>query len=156
MAAHRMGIRAPQDFAAGLLLLGVAGFALWQGAGLAAGTWSQLGPGMLPRTLAIAVGLLGLALVVEALLSSGERLERWSIRGPVLILGAAVAFGLTVRPLGLAVAGPLCMLIGAFASKETRWVEAVGFAVVMTLFCLGLFKWALGLPIPVAPWLLDY
>jgi putative tricarboxylic transport membrane protein len=156
MAARRLRIRAPQDFAAGVLLLGVAGFALWQGAGLAAGSWSQLGPGMLPRTLAILVGLLGIALVIEAALSDGERLERWSIRGPLLILGAAVAFGLTVRPFGLAVAGPLCMLIGAFASKETRWVEAIVFALVMTLFCLGLFKWALGLPIPVAPWALDY
>lgn len=156
MSAGRMGIRAPQDLAAGVLLLAVAGFALWQGAGLAAGTWSQLGPGMLPRTLAIVVGILGLALVVESMLSAGERLERWSIRGPVLILGAAVAFGLTVRPLGLAVSGPLCMLIGAFASKETRWGEAIGFAAVMTVFCLGLFKWALGLPIPVAPWAIGY
>jgi hypothetical protein len=27
---------------------------------------------------------------------------------------------------------------------------------VMTAFCVGLFKFALGLPIPLAPWLLGY
>ena len=35
------------------------------------------------------------------------------------------------------------------ASPETRPVELVVFAVVMTAFCIGLFRYALGLPIPV-------
>jgi heme A synthase len=48
------------------------------------------------------------------------------------------------------------MLAGAFASPETRIREVVIFGVVMTVFCVGLFKYALGLPIPVAPWLIGY
>jgi hypothetical protein len=61
-----------------------------------------------------------------------------------------------VRPLGLVVAGPLAIVIGAFASDEVRWKETLLFGAVMTLFCIGLFKFALGLPIPLAPWLLGY
>jgi len=149
-------IRSSQDVGAGVFLIALAVIALWQGAGLATGTWSQMGPGMLPRTLAIITGLCGIALVVSALMSDGARLERWSLRGPILILGAAVAFGLTVRPLGLAAAGPIAIIISAFASAETRWGETLLFSLVMTGLCLGLFKYALGLPIPVAPWLIGY
>ena len=72
------------------------------------------------------------------------------------MLGAVVAFGLTVRPLGLVVAGPLAIVISAFASNEVRWGETLVVGVLMTAFCIGLFKFALGLPIPLAPWLIGY
>ena len=67
-----------------------------------------------------------------------------------------MAFGLTVRPLGLVVAGPLAIVIGAFASNEVRWERTLVFGALMTAFCIGLFKFALGLPIPLAPWLIGY
>jgi len=149
-------VRAPQDVAAGLFLVAIAALGLWQGAELSAGSLGQVGPGMLPRALAALTGLCGAVLVMQAFASPGARLARWPLRGPLFILGAAVAFGLTVRPLGLAVAGPLVVLIGAMASRETRWIEAVVFAAVMTALCVGLFKFALGLPIPVAPWAIGY
>src|SRR5262245_35821857 len=90
------------------------------------------------------------------LLETGLPLEPWSIRGPVLVAVAIVAFGLTVRPLGLVVAGPVAIIIAAFASDEVRWVETIVVGVLMTAVCVGLFKFALGLPIPPAPWLIGY
>ena len=75
---------------------------------------------------------------------------------PLLVLGGVVVFGLTVRPLGLLVAGPLAIVVAAFASDEVRWKETLPFGALMTAFCIGLFKFALGLPIPLAPWLLGY
>lgn len=149
-------IRSPQDAGAGLFLLSLAAFALWQGADLTPGTLNQMGPGMLPRALAVVTGLCGLALLVQSFRTGNAPLERWALRGPICILGAAVAFGLTIRPLGLAVAGPIAVIIGGLASGETRWVETIVFGAVMTAFCIGLFKMALGLPIPVAPWLIGY
>ena len=74
----------------------------------------------------------------------------------LFVLGAILVFAYSVRPLGLAVAAPLAILIGAFASNDTRWGETLLFSVVMTAFCIGLFKYALGLPIPLAPWLVGY
>lgn len=149
-------IRAPQDAGAGLFLIALAVFALWQGADLAVGTLRQVGPGMLPRALAAITGVAGIAMVVGSCLAEGSPLDRWAVRGPLFILGAAVAFGLGVRPLGLAVVGPAAIIISAQASPETRWVESLVFGAVMTAFCLLLFKVALGLPIPVAPWLIGY
>ena len=120
------------------------------------GTLGGMGPGMLPKSLAVLFGLLGAALVLDSFLETSLPLEPWSIRGPVLVALAIVAFGLTVRPLGLVVAGPLAIVIAAFASDEVHWVETIVVGVLMTAVCVGLFKFALGLPIPLAPWLIGY
>ena len=149
-------IRAPQDFFAGILLIAVAAIALWQSSELTLGSLRQFGPGMMPRILAIGVGIFGLALVLISLLRDGAALARWSMRGPVFVLAAVMVFGLTIRPLGLAVAGPLVIIVGSFATSESRLAESAIFAVVMTVFCLLLFKVGLTLPIPVAPWLIGY
>jgi putative tricarboxylic transport membrane protein len=149
-------IKSPQDFVGGLVLIAIAAFALWQSNDLPVGSLGAMGPGMLPRSLAVLLGALGAVLAVSALLQAGEGLHRWSPRAMLFVFGAVVAFGLTVRPLGLAVAGPLAVFISGFASEETRWVETIVFGLVMTAFCIGLFKYALGLPIPLAPWLLGY
>ena len=145
-----------QDAGAGLFLIAIGLIGFWQSLSLSAGSLSQLGPGMLPRAISVLVALCGVALFAEGWVSGGERLARWAVRGPLFILGAVVVFGLTVRPLGLAVAGPLAVALSGFASRETHWLETIAFGVAMTVFCLGLFKFALGLPIPVAPWLLGW
>lgn len=145
-----------QDFVGGLTVIATAAFALWLARDLPAGSGGGMGPGTLPKGLAILFGLLGAALLVNSFVEKGERLARWSVRGPLLILGALVVFGLAVRPLGLVAAGPLAIVVAAFASDEVRWRETLLFGVLMTAFCIGLFKFALGLPIPLAPWLLGY
>lgn len=149
-------IKSPQDAGAGVFLLALAGIALWLGSDLPVGSLRQLGPGMFPRAVAVLVGVVGLLILLDAFLEAGPGLERSSLRAPVFILGAAIAFGFAVRPLGLVVAAPLVMAIGAYASPETRWREVLVFGGGMTVFCVGLFKFALGLPIPVAPWLIGY
>lgn len=145
-----------QDFVGGLVVIAIAAFGFWQASDLPMGTLGGMGPGMLPRGLAVVLALLGALLMLDAMLEPGALHERWSIRAPVLVLGAVVAFGLAVRPLGLVVAGPLAIVISAFASDEVRWGETLVFGALMTIFCIGLFKFALGLPIPLAPWLIGY
>ena len=145
-----------QDFVGGVAIIGVAAFALWQAKDLAMGTLGGMGPGMLPKSLAVLLGILGALLAFNALTDRGPRLSRFSIRGPLFVLGGIVAFGIAVRPGGLLVAGPLAIFIGACGSPESRVGETLVYGVLITAFCIGLFKFALGLPIPLAPWLLDY
>jgi hypothetical protein len=149
-------IRSLQDATAGLFLLVLAGIALWGGSDLSAGSLNHIGPGMLPRALAALLGMLGIVLFVGAFFNAGAAMERWQLRGPLFVLGAALVFALAIRPLGLLVAVPAAMLIAAFASDESSWRETLVYAVVMTVGCFILFKTMLGLPIPVAPWLIDY
>jgi putative tricarboxylic transport membrane protein len=149
-------VKSPQDFAGGLLILAVAAVASWLGRDLPLGTLGGMGAGMMPRSSAVLLGVLGAALVVFSLRERGPKIDSWSLRGAVFVLGAILVFAYSVRPLGLAVAAPLAILISACASNETRIGETLIFSVVMTAFCVGLFKFALGLPVPLAPWLVGY
>jgi hypothetical protein len=147
--APRGLIRGPQNFVSGLALVALALFAIYLVKDLPQGTLRAMGPAMLPRWLAIGVGLCGAALAVIGLLRDGEGLEKWTFRGPVFVAIGIIAFAFTIRQFGLVVAGPLALMIGGFASDETRPKELVIFAVIMTAFCIGLFRYALNQPMPI-------
>jgi len=142
-------IRAPQNFVAGLALIAIALFAIWAVSDLSQGTLRIMGPAMMPRWVAIFIGIGGAILMVSGLLVDGEPLERWHLRGPVFITIGLVLFSLTIRDFGLAVAAPLAMLFGGFATREVRWIELIIFTIAMTAFCVGLFVYLLDQPIPV-------
>jgi putative tricarboxylic transport membrane protein len=142
-------VRVSKDLLAGVSLVALALLALWAGAELEMGTRRAVGPGALPRAVALLILGGGVVMTVAALVKRGESLGRWPLRGPVFVSLAIAAFALTIRSLGLAIAGPVVVLVSGAASPETRPMELVILAVVMTAFCIGLFRYALGLPIPV-------
>ena len=146
---RRRIVRAPRNLAAGLGLLAVAAVALQATARLDAGRLRAMGPGMVPRSVAVVVGLSGLLLAAASLLQDGPPLTRWRLRGPVLVSLAILGFAATIRSVGLVVAGPLVVIVGGAAAPDFRWKELVAFAVVVTAACVALFRYALGLPIPV-------
>jgi putative tricarboxylic transport membrane protein len=145
-----------RDIGGGLLLIAFGLFGLYNSWGLTTGTTRQIGPGMVPQSLSVLLTVVGIGLAIGGLLTSGSGLERWRLRGPLFILGAAVVFGFVIKPFGLLVAAPLAIAIGGLASPATRVREIVVFGVVMTAFCVILFKYVLALPIPLAPWLIGY
>jgi putative tricarboxylic transport membrane protein len=149
-------LKSPQDFAGGLFLLAVGGLGYFGAWDLTTGTLGGMGPGLLPKAVAVLIAVFGALLLVEAFVSEGHALERWSLRGPVFVLGAAVVFAFTIRDWGLVVTGPLAVLLAACADKGVRTVEIVLFAIALTAFCAVLFKFLLRLPIPLAPWYLGY
>jgi hypothetical protein len=148
-ATRRGRVRAPRNLAAGASLVLVAVIALGAGANLDLGRLSSMGPGMLPRGVAVLVGLFGALMIASAFLKDGEPIGRLRVRGPLFVSLAIVAFALTIRTVGLAVAGPLVVIIGGAASEEVRVRELVIFGLLLTAACVALFRYALGLPIPV-------
>lgn len=159
-------VRAPQNLAGGLVLLFVALFALWATSNLSQGTLRAMGPAMMPRWLAIGVAACGIALIVSSFMKPGEALGRWALRGPLVVLLAVFLFAITIRPfdlgigqtpgLGLAVAGPLAIVVGGYASPEARLRDLIVLALALTAFCMVLFGDLLNLPIPLFPlWVSD-
>jgi hypothetical protein len=154
-------VRGPQNLVAAATLVLLAALSLWLTRDLEQGTLGAMGPALLPRWLAYAVGLCGLALVIPAFRKDGDALERWSLRGPVFVMGGILAFALTIRPfamggftipgLGLLFAGPLAIIIGGHATLEARLRDLVILALSLTPFCMVLFGDLLNLPIPVFP-----
>ncbi len=142
-------VRSPQDLLAGASLVALAFFALWASSGLSGGRLGSMGPGMLPRAVAVLVALVGTLVMGASLVMEGEALRGWSLRGPFFVTAGAIAFALTIRSVGLVVSGPLVTVVTAAASRETRVKEIVPFAILVTAFCVALFRYALHLPIPI-------
>lgn len=158
-------IKSQLDLAAGLLLLSLALIGYFGALGLRFGTLTSVGPGLMPKSVAVLIGVFGIGLVITSLLAAGPRLERWHLRGPFFVLGAVLLFAMTIRgstftfgslkivipQLGLAIAGPLAVICSAFADRETRPIEIVIYTIVLTAACVGMFKFLLRLPIPILP-----
>jgi putative tricarboxylic transport membrane protein len=147
----RSGIGSGTDVAAGLFLILCGVLGAWLGQDLKVGTAYRMGPGYAPMLLSWILGGFGLVLVVLGILRSGARLEAWSVRRLVLVLGSMVVFGLTVERLGLLVAASLAVAIAAFAGQQTRWREIALLAISLAAFACLLFAWALQLPLEVLP-----
>jgi hypothetical protein len=112
---------------------------------------------MLPKIVAALVASFGVLLIAQAFVApEGAPLAEWSLRGLVFVLGAALLFAWTIRPLGLVFAAPIAIVFASFADRSTRPLELAVFTVLMTAFCIGLFSFALRLPIPVLPTHLPY
>jgi len=142
-------IRAPQRFIAGIVLICVCAFVLWAVDNLSIGTIKFMGAAMFPRGLAVMIGFSGCVLLVLSLLRDGDALQEINYRGPFMITLAIVLFALTIRNFGLSVAGFLSLFVSGFATPEVKPREALFFAVIMTVACIILFRYLLGMAVPV-------
>jgi putative tricarboxylic transport membrane protein len=71
---------------------------------------------------------------------------------PILISLLAMAlFGIALQWLGLIAAIAVLVIVGSFASRESRIVPTIALAAVLILFSVAVFVWVLGLPIPLWP-----
>jgi putative tricarboxylic transport membrane protein len=145
-------IRNPLDFFGGIALVVIALVAFWAARDLAGSRGISFGPGTAPRLFAGLLAAAGAAVVVLGLVAGGGGVGRYPVRGPVLVTAAILAFAALIGPLGLALSTFIAILVAAAASPETRWREAVPFAAALTFFCTLLFRYLVGLAVPVWPW----
>ncbi len=167
---RRSAIPLSQTMISGLVMAAIGALALLLSRKLSFGSLAEIGPGFFPSVLAAILILIGIVLmgqsIVEHRQGGGEALERWSVRQIASVLGAVLLFGMTIRgmtigplavpALGLLAAVPLALLFAGMADRATRWRDLVILAVVLTAGTTLLFRFILGLPIPVAPWLIGY
>lgn len=159
-----------QMMAGGLVLVAVGAIALFSSRHLEFGTLAEIGPGLFPRVIALFIVALGGVMVILGLQQkqngTGEALEPWAFRPIIGILGAIILFGITIRGLnwgalyipafGLVGAAPLAMLFSGLADPKTNWKHLAILCFVITILTTLLFRFGLGLSVPVAPWLIGY
>lgn len=144
-------VRNPTDLAAGLMFIACAGLAYWLVQDLRIGTAMRMGPGYMPRLVVYCLAALGAAIVVGALVRDGPRLERWDVRGLVLVSAAIAVFAVSIRFLGLVPSIALVAVVAALASAESRTAETALLAGGLAGFCVLIFVYVLGLPLAVWP-----
>ena len=104
---------------------------------------------------AIMLGGMGVAIMLVGLTTDGPVLQRYALRGPILVTASILFFAVAIRPLGLVFTSFLTVLIAASASDEVRWIETVIWSAFLSLFCSLLFPKALNLPLQLWPeWLM--
>ncbi len=143
-------IRAPKDFWAGLIYIGVGVTALWVGADYKMGTAGSMGPGYFPKVLGGILIVLGLVAMLRSIVSHGQPVGAIVWKPLVLILLACVLFGLLLRPFGLLVSLVTLVLVSAAASQELKFdLKPSTGLVLLTVFCTLVFVKGLGVPMPI-------
>jgi hypothetical protein len=144
-----------RDLWAGLLMMAIAVLFGATAISYPMGSPQRLDSGAFPVILSGLLFLLGLIMALVGIFRGGAvGIEHWTWRGLLLIVIPPILFGLFVRELGLIICLFGVALLSAFASRMARIHVALILAAILTLFCVGVFVYGLGLPIPlVGRWL---
>lgn len=151
---------------AGICLVAFGLFTLYASADLPFFTEGGVGSGLLPRALSVLIVLLGGVQLAVTWRQPPESTGAWPIRDMIPVLTGIFLFAITIRGfdfgafrmpvLGMAVATPLAIFCSGMAARDARPLELLVFAAILSAICVGLFRYALGLSLPVAPWLIGY
>ena len=141
------------DLTAGLVFLGIGlFFAINTVTSLDIGTAAAMGPGFFPLALCIILTLLGAAIVLHARRRSREEAapeesSPLNLRAIFFVIAAPVAFGLTLRTLGLVPALALTIALAVAASRVIGVLRGVSIVIGMTVFCVVVFYYGLQVPV---------
>jgi hypothetical protein len=139
------------DLLLGLFLLLVATLTVVATRKLGIGTAANMGPGYMPRVIAIAVMLFGAFFTGRGLLRSHLGIARVQLRSLIAIPLAVGLFSLLVEFAGLAIAALVTIVAAAWATHEFRAKEAVIFGLAIAAVSVLLFVQVLSLPLPIWP-----
>lgn len=145
-----------KDILSGLIFLGIAAAFGYAASGYPLGTALRMGPGYFPLVLAGALAVLGLAIMAKGITAAAAEGEIGPVpwRGILFIIGALIFFGATIKGIGLAPSVFGAALLSALASRQNGPVAALAIAVALTILCILVFHYGLGLSVPVVgPWL---
>ena len=146
-------LKNPKDFWSGVMFA-VIGFAfaiIVKAYDYPMGTASRMGAGYFPFVLGNVMGVLGLIIIVQALLTSGTPISKFAWRPLIWVLSAFVIFGLTAKLLGLVIAILLLVVISSYGGHEHRWKEAIISSIILAASSIAVFVYGLKLPFPIWP-----
>ena len=145
-------IRSAKDFWSGLLYICFGLIAVVAARDYGMGTALKSGAAYFPTVLGWLLILIGAISLIRGFIIPGTRIGALALKGLVMVVGATLIFGVTVRGAGLAVAIPILIVISA-ASSRFSWKSTLLMAAGLTVFCVLVFLKGLGVPLPVVgPW----
>ncbi|GLK69280.1 tripartite tricarboxylate transporter TctB family protein [Hansschlegelia plantiphila] len=142
-----------REIACGAIFIAIAAAFAIAALDLPMGSALRMGPGYFPMALALILAALGLIIVIKGLGRAPSPIGGVPWRGLLFILLAPLVFGLTVRGLGLAPSMALVAAIATLASARAGMKLAAAMTLGLTLFCVLVFSYGLGLPYALfGPW----
>jgi hypothetical protein len=142
----RAGILTSKDFWGGLMLMAIGVAAIVVARDYPLGTALRMGPGYFPTGLGALLIVFGVWVFVSGL-RNPERIEGgWSLRALVVLPLAFALFGLLIEHAGFVPALAVLIVASAAASPTFRPLEVMLLTIVLTIGCVAIFIWGLGLP----------
>jgi hypothetical protein len=129
------------------MFIGFGLVALYFGQKLALGTTVRMGPGYVPRMLALIMMGLGLLICAIALVAGGEAVEKPKWKPITLVTIGIICFALLFERAGLLPALIVLILIASLAGEEFKLKEVIANMVVLAIVCTLVFKVGLGMNI---------
>jgi hypothetical protein len=147
-----MRIRSPKDFWAGLMFLAFGVFCVaWALAHYQMGTAVRMGPAYFPAVLGGLLAVLGAMILVTSFAFDGPKVPQFHFRPLVMVLAGCIAYGYSMRPLGLVLATGVLVFVSALGGHEFRVKEVTVLYVVLIVFSVLVFVKGLTLPFPLWP-----
>jgi uncharacterized membrane protein len=140
-----------KDFWSGVMLIAIGAGAIYVARDYALGTALRMGPGYFPTALGALIALAGLYFLIKSF-RDPERIEgAWSLRALIVLPLSFVAFGLLMERAGFIAALVALVFGSAAASPQFRFGEVALLTLVLTLACVAIFIWGIGLPYRLLP-----
>jgi len=157
-----MKIKSQKDFFSGLMFLVMGGAFAWGATSYNVGEGARMGPGYFPLMLGLLLGVLGLAIIFQAMVvetEDGEKIGSIAWKPLGFIIGANVAFGILlggipkfgIPAMGLIAAIYALVFISSLAGDNFRPKEVTILATILAIFSYIAFVWLLKLQFPVWP-----
>jgi putative tricarboxylic transport membrane protein len=136
-----------KDVLAGLLFMVLGALAVASAADYPMGATAQMGPGYFPMVLGGILLLFGLC-VLRRGIRAGEPVQgQWGWRPLGWIAFSILLFGFLLERVGMVLTIVATVFVAAAAGREFRFKEVLVLAVLMTVFCVGVFSYGLRLPL---------
>ena len=142
-------VKNPRDLGAAITFIVIGSAGMWFGREYDFGEAARMGPGYFPIMVSGLLVLIGIVVGAQAFAIEGVPIERFRWRSVLLILAAVLCFGALIEVGGLATTIVATVAIAAFATHEAAWKGTLGLAVFLAAFCVIVFVYALGQPIPI-------
>ena len=139
------------EVASGLLVVLLSAFAWVSLGSIEFGRLSDMGPGYMPRVLAVLMFVSGIGMTVVGMVRGGEPLPELQARPLALVCLAVIVFGLSVDKLGMVVAVVASTVLATLAAPITRHRETPILCVGLAVFAVLVFVKSLAMPISIWP-----
>ena len=141
-----------KDFWGGVMLVAIGALAMAVARNYTFGTALRMGPGYFPTVLGGVLVLFGLAILGRCLYAPEPVDGNWSLRALVVLPIAFALFGFLMDRAGFVPALAVLIVASAAAGPGFRLIEVLALTAFLTLACVAVFIWGLGLPYRLFAW----
>jgi hypothetical protein len=137
------------DVLSGVMFIGVGAIAMWIARDYPFGSALRMGPGYFPSVLGGIMIVMGIYCILMGLKVQDEIKRTWSVRALIVLPLTTLAYGILMEKAGFVPAVIALSILAALASPEFHWLEQVILAIGLTIGCVLLFIYGIGLPYPL-------